>query len=346
MRITKLGIKEKKANVILGAGASRGAACFQSEDIKPPLDFDFFTQMELVSYRDPALKDFLKFVKSEFSVSPMPKMEELFTQLEALDAFHSNLKIAPGPIVKRYKYYLDRYVEMIARYFSLVFVDRAKKHRSCKSHESLAACLHTEDSIISFNYDCLIDEALRRKGGKKWQADKGYKVPISSGKEWSGDAGGPGAPPKASINLLKLHGSLNWNRSAGTGTQAAINLRKDPYEHTPRHKSEVIPPVWNKSVTSDSAFQEIWKEARKELRTGPVMIAIGYSVPLTDLLSQSLIRVSGSERSSSQKLSHLIVVNPSQNDRRRFIDILQGGINSDTVIVELNDLNALNYLLT
>lgn len=346
MRIPGLDIQRKKAVVILGAGASRGASCFQDSLLPPPLDTDFFSLLERVQHRDRDLKQLLEFVKGEFGEVSFPRMEELFTQLEALSEFHENLNITPGPRITRYRRQLNTFVENIARFFRHVFIDSPTGiHRSCDHHDRLAELLHAEDAVITFNYDCLIDDALRRKAGRGWNPGRSYGFEIEA------DAASPwrptnpkGRPAKTPISLLKLHGSLNWDRSAGSEPSQLV-LRQDPYTHRGRTAAEVVPPVWDKTIKEDPVLRHIWKEARRTLPTGPVLLVIGYSVPPTDLLSQALIRVAVSERAENQKLSHLIVVNPDVDARRRLIRLVQGGMNSATSVVEMSTLSELSKLL-
>jgi hypothetical protein len=82
------------------------------------------------------------------------------------------------------------------------------------------------------------------------------------------------------------------------------------------------------------------------LPTGPILIVVGYSVPLTDLLSQALIRVAASERAENQKLSHLIIVNPDSQARSRFTELVRAGLSRETVIVELKSVLELKALLS
>ena len=345
MRIPGLDIKRKKAVVILGAGASRGASCFQNSLLPSPLDTDFFMLLERVQHLDYSLKQLLEFVKAEFGESFFPRMEEFFTQLEALSEFHENLKITRGQRIIRYNQQLGAFVENIARFFRHVFIDSTTgMHRQCDYHDRLAEHLHAGDAVITFNYDCLIDDALRRKAGRGWNPRQSYGFDIAEDAVFQWDPGKhKGRPANTPISLLKLHGSLNWDRSAGDAINQLV-LRQDPYTDQKRAAAEVVPPVWNKTIVQDPVFQLIWKEARRTLPTGPVLLIIGYSVPPTDLLSQALIRIAVSERTMNQKLSHLIVVNPDVEARRRLIHLVQGGMNSKTVIIELEKLSELEKL--
>ena len=44
----------------------------------------------------------------------------------------------------------------------------------CAYHASLVGAVAPRDTIISFNYDCVIDHALRKGGEGKWSAQYGY----------------------------------------------------------------------------------------------------------------------------------------------------------------------------
>lgn len=346
MRIPGLNIRSKKTVVILGAGASRGARCFHDKFLPPPLDTDFFSLIERVQHREPDLKQLLEFVKSEFGEASLPRMEELFTQIEALSEFHENLNITPGPKIKRYRRQLETFVGNIAQYFQRVFIDSSSGlHVTCEHHDRLAELLHAEDAVVTFNYDCLMDNALCRKAGRRWNPARsyGFEVEETATTTWCPQRLN-GRPPRTPIVLLKLHGSLNWDRSGGSAPNQ-LALRDEPYTHSGRAPAEIIPPVWNKSIMQDEVFKHIWKEARRTLRTGPVLIVIGYSVPFTDLLSQALIRVAASDRAQNHKLSHVIVVNPDSHARRRFIHLVQGGMNAGTSVIELNTLSDLSNLL-
>jgi hypothetical protein len=84
MRIPGLKVARKKAVVILSAGASRGASCFRDSINPAPLDADFFSLMERIQHRDVGLPKLLEFVKTEFGEHSFPRMQEMFTQIEAL----------------------------------------------------------------------------------------------------------------------------------------------------------------------------------------------------------------------------------------------------------------------
>ncbi|MEI7899630.1 MAG: hypothetical protein WCK89_05220 [bacterium] len=344
MQIKQLGIPNKQAIIILGAGASRGAKCFEDKLNPAPLDADFFSIMQRVCHYEPELKQFLDFVRSEFGAGSSPGMEEVFTQLEALARFSIDLKIARGRTVTRYVIQLKKFVGTIATFFRHTFCDSSGTPLKCDYHETLAEALNVGDTVISFNYDCIIDAALHAKKNKQsWSASNGYHAKVASGAAaWDG-LGARGRRARHPIKLLKLHGSLNWDRATIANE---LSLRADPYETLSRSDNEIVPPVWNKTIGGDMVFSAIWKEARRMLPKGKIMIVAGYSVPPTDLLTRALIRVSASEREKSEKLSHLLVVNPSVEARAKLIDLVRPALDEKSAVIELTSMRKLAELLS
>lgn len=333
MKIPELGI-QKPANIVLGAGSSRGASCFENAWVASPLDTDFFEQLERLRNTPDgkSLEDLVAFARSEFGSNP-PRMELFFTQIESLSEFHQELNITRGPTIRQYEKVLERFPSDLATVFRTLRRATNLPELTCSYHEVIAAALDTSDTIISFNYDCIFDEALRSRAGKKWDAESGYGTPVDQGADRWHDHTGQGRPAKKTIQLLKVHGSLNWNRT----TEATVSLRLDPYAKETRHPGEIVAPVWNKRVTGDRVLSPIWKAARQALGRGPVLVLIGYSIPDTDLLSQSLLRVATSE--SGKKLSHLIIVNPSPSDRAKTRTVLSKALTEKTNVIEFSYLH-------
>jgi hypothetical protein len=296
MNIPKLGIAYKKGTVILGAGATRGASCFEGKLLTPPLDADFFARVQALDLlkEDAQIQDLLDFVRSEFDPAMGMPMERFFTQVEALDDFHDTARINRGPRVQRYRRILDNYTATLAAIF-----DRLGKHAGitgalrCDYHEALAAMLEhgnnnvPNDVILSFNYDCLMDEALKAKANKRWDAARGYGCNVTAGADAWHNHGGPGPHATFSIQLLKLHGSLNWKRATPAAAQTAppdtIELRVNPYETANRSRLEIVPPVWNKAVGEDPVLTEVWKNARQALICFPKLFTTEVSAPVKAL---------------------------------------------------------------
>jgi hypothetical protein len=101
------------------------------------------------------------------------------------------------------------------------------------------------DTIISFNYDCLIDDALRRHGDEKWHPRWGYRFPLRGYQlTWTELLGStqPRPEPRRTISLLKVHGSLDWQLPEGDETRLRLKQRLHQQRGIPRFT--IIPPVW------------------------------------------------------------------------------------------------------
>ncbi|PJZ23949.1 hypothetical protein CH352_00835 [Leptospira hartskeerlii] len=335
MNIPTLKIKDSKTLIILGAGATRGADCFNGSTIPAPLDNDFFHICQRVAAFDPSLNELLKFVRREFSSTLNVRMEKFFSNIESLDEFYHATKIKAGPQVKRYQKVLSNFPNYIATIFQYLQSLTWDKKLSCIYHEIIVQSLSSDDIIISFNYDCIMDEALKKAGKKKWNPGKGYGTPITAGTEFWKDHSGNGRISSTGIRLLKVHGSLNWERKG-----SLISLREDPYAKLVRNRKELIAPVWNKRISEDDLILQLWKQSRLAIKECQSIILIGYSVPETDLFSQSLLKVSASER--KKPLSNLIVVNPDNAASQRSNTLLgSNSISENTNFYSFNSLKDL-----
>jgi hypothetical protein len=75
------------------------------------------------------------------------------------------------------------------------------------------------------------------------------------------------------INLLKLHGSLNFPHRKKTVTAVTpCDSQNEPL---------LLPPIFNK--LSSNSYQEVWAKALRVLRNAKNLIIVGYSMPKTDI---------------------------------------------------------------
>jgi hypothetical protein len=202
----------------------------------------------------------------------------------------------------------------------------------------VAQALRAGDAVISFNYDCLIDDSLRRWARGIWKADRGYGIAVDSGAtHWSASSR-PGPFPREHLRLLKPHGSLHWSKLRVD--QKTLDLRVDPYAQQAA-RANVIPPTWDKTVLGAWPWKPVWEEASRYLQKVRCLIVVGYSVPPTDLMSQALMKSS----LSSADLRLLVVVNPDPQARARVIDLARSAIRPKTRIIELGALQDFALLL-
>jgi hypothetical protein len=66
------------------------------------------------------------------------------------------------------------------------------------------------EEVISFNYDCLIDETLRRSGAGKWNARYGYGFNLGKlGSNLSSDGSWMRKTPETKEKTIKLYNTAS-----------------------------------------------------------------------------------------------------------------------------------------
>lgn len=303
MEIPSLGLPKRKTLVVLGAGASRGASFVGGNALPPPVDRDFFQILQMSGTgRTRQGRRLLEHVREAYGPSLEVGMETVYSNLEAADTFSAQLKIHPGPTVVRWGRLIEDFNRVVPQLWEETINDEV-----CDHHVALARGLKAIDSVISLNYDCLIDRALCDHAGSRFSADRGgYGVDVGTGgQDWHGTA--PGPVPKGSIELLKLHGSLNW-----VDAKLPLDLRKSIYK--PVAPGVIQAPLANKPVSKEP-FNAVWKAARKSVAAAKRLIFIGYSMPVTDGLVRALMATD-----LPTDLEEVIVVEPDQETRNRHVD--------------------------
>ena len=338
----------KKTVYVFGAGATRGCSFVDTESnpCLPPLDGDFFTQLQRVrsSKHQPLLKEVMKDVVTLFGNNFDVTMETVFTTLEhtirMIKVTGDNRAFKKDELEER----RERLLDAIHVLFEESMCERqggqsTRKQCPCDFHERLVQeHLEPSDRIISFNYDCVLDYALRDKGDGKWNARYGYALPLGRGagnlldghEHWS--AANPPDKDKT-IQLYKLHGSLHFVCSLKS-QKVKSKLKQRPYTRQ-RGKPDftIIPPEWNKSY-DEGVFAKLWTEAATALHGATQLVLIGYSLPPSDLPANALFRTALRKK----KLKGLIIVNPDREARKRIRTVLQLAMNQDSRVLSFNSL--------
>lgn len=303
---------------------------------------DFFTQLQRITTKHtPLARDVMKDVVDLFGANFSLTLEDYFTQLEFLISTAEgmtttgNVKLASELRRKR-----DRLMAALSAVLE-ASTNRAiagGESQGCRYHRRIAASLRAGDHVISFNYDCVIDDALRREGRSRWSAHTGYDFPKRYSVEpkgarfWTPAGTGRLDLPKT-IRLLKLHGSVHWQLPAA-GTSVTLKQRLHQQHGTPRF--DIIPPQWNKSLQTP-IFRHIWRSAFRAIQRADRIAIIGFSFTPTDLHVESLFRLA----LSKTPLRTLVIVNPSAADRERIRRVFASSLaNSGAVVREYNDLAA------
>jgi len=101
------------------------------------------------------------------------------------------------------------------------------------------------------------------------------------------------------IDLLKLHGSLNFSKKKVQKSSTEINLvesLEDPL---------ILPPIFNK--LSNSKGLEPWKIALSKLRKAKNLCIVGYSLPKTDIYMQYFLKAA---IGPNKNLNKIIIFDP------------------------------------
>lgn len=334
--------------VVLGAGATRGAEWVDgSTACLPPLNADFFTQLQRIkaTKHQGVISDVLRDVVGLYGPNFSLTLEQYFTQLETL------IEMTELLYLKNPRYSRERLENMKKRLLNGVSAvleessdvvkgtSRARKS-PCRYHASLVEALSPRDTIVSFNYDCVVDYALKESGIGKWSAQYGYGFAdpqrVLGYEHWHQD----GAPARenASINLLKLHGSLNFFPLPKDGGE--IRLRERPYRQTGNEVYEIIPPEFAKRIKRRE-FEDLWKKAERAVRLASRIVLIGFSFTPTDTHVDSFFRTA---LAGNKNLADLIIVNPNQIDRRRIRSVFATKLSrADVRVIQFENLREFSY---
>ena len=341
----------KNTVFILGAGATRG--CSFVNDMKrqghcvPPLDGDYFTQLQRVSStaHSVRIRRLTEGLVSWFGPNYSLGMEQVFCHLEHAEKMLKHLGKEAGDDYKKVtalKKDLEQSIAIILGE-SLTMVKTGGKGsyelRECMWHDKLVEDLADRgDAFVSFNYDCVIDDSLRRRGHGKWDPHFGYGFKLGPrGQGLSGDEhwkpqGSENLERDQTIKVHKVHGSLHF-----TETGAGVVLKKRPYGNTRAASGDlrfkIIPPESSKSY-DEGSFGHIMKNAYQSLRKATRVVVIGYSLPPSDQHAESLFRF-GIKKNA---LDALVVVNPERAARGRIRSALQNGLKPSTRVLSFDYL--------
>ena len=203
--------------------------------------------------------------------------------------------------------------------------------KPCSHHAALVAALNAKDTIISFNYDCVIDHSLRTSGAGKWSARYGYSFPnpstVNGTEAW--DAANPPTSHNSSVNLLKLHGSLNWFPFS-TKTTDPIRLREKPYKQKGQKLYEIVPPEYVKTVGARPVFPILWSHAELAIRKARTLMFVGFSFTPTDLHVEALFRLALAKPSAQR----VVIVNPEASHRKRIRSIVAPALKGGARVIQ------------
>lgn len=170
-------------------------------------------------------------------------------------------------------------------------------------------------SIISLNWDLLLDEAAKERNKKSWMVP-GVK-PLDQPHDV--DVVDDGA-----ILLAKPHGSLNWwlcKECNQIYADATLSMALDAWEESappcPVERHELQPgfiPPGNLKLDRDSAFGIVWGAAFTAMQRATDVIFVGYSFPEADPQFRTLSRMA---LAANPDLVRIVVVTSPKHGHSR-----------------------------
>jgi hypothetical protein len=343
---------------VLGAGASHGDTLqFHSgypdttsaPPPNPPLTNQFFDADYLHGQPDEVEKDYshlVAHIRSHWGIDgPLGgpswgslSIEEVFTSLALLNEFSpagTNEKAISQLLLND----LNRYVRRS--------IGRSTLFRFGTNTRSLAQHLKPEDSVISFNYDLLMDQELLNNGSSPLQYQNFCAKLLGTdlldvGNSYReiretltdavspGTSSGPTAPPYGLY--VKLHGSLNWfvcpNGSCPRSKSFVVvssvtqclgsSVFGIDFQCNYCHSGLIpflVPPLVQKPVMDIPQLRNIWGNAFALLANASKIVVIGFSFQPSDFYAAWLFRYA----LKYTKHAKVWVVNP-QNSQPEFRD--------------------------
>ncbi len=314
---------------ILGAGSS---AAFETVKGRCPTISEFFiraSQIGLIKrYRELHMSEPLfRFINKEFGIHKPDlyltavNIEDVITRLEEkIERYYEYDQYTIKGQMRRTKksVSLSGTRLQVTTFIGHVLLELTN-NVSSPLHVQLARKLTTDDTVISFNYDLLMDSALEHSG---IFSISDYCIPFKQviEKGLYSDF----VPLPKGIAFLKLHGSLNW--LYGISPYKVVNnlpvpngedifLLKDlnhviepgpmdiagKYEYTENRNNRliyydlhslIVAPRRDKPYASfPKHLIKLWEYASDAVEKADEIILIGYSIPDSDIKSQELFRI-------------------------------------------------------
>lgn len=157
-----------------------------------------------------------------------------------------------------------------------------------------AGALSRQDTIVSFNYDRVVEELL------------GKRLSVAGSEQ-------PDTTPSDAPTLCKMHGSVDWVQQ---GEKLVRNecLALDATGYNPM----IAAPGKNKTdlTSGEGALTPVWDIARTALREASEVNIIGYGMPESDAKARQFF-IDNLRQNATQRLSVRLVLGEPNFRRRR-----------------------------
>ncbi len=325
--------------LILGAGSTRALGNNKPVAKKPPLDADFFEIARLGKVNElNEVSDVLNELVGEYSTSIKQSLERAATYLylKAIDS------PAGSPYHKGFVSFLRLLQVVLASTTNPLKVGKSSLLYRFLLNELKTAETPDNLSVITFNYDLMVERALdeiaSNNGEEIFQLPGCYRLKdITSTTKINGQPQfSNGGNLHEGVEVLKLHGSMNWlsvhtsdepmprtlfapNREIHVADSPNIswNLNWKRNKRKMYMKPIIVPPVSGKRGMMHKGFDRLWDLAGERLRNADRIVVAGYSCPPLDIEARMLLSESLRKNDSKK----LYVIDPSAESAAKFVDI-------------------------
>lgn len=325
-----------KTVMILGAGVPRAAGMHESKEDLPPLDKDFF---DVASAKSPKfcksiVRQSKKLLGESFTKSPL-SLERAVTVLYLKATDSENI----DSHVSGFLHLLGLLNGVLAHTTNNLSTGKESLVYEFVCNELVKAGDPKNLTILTFNYDILLENILEEISNSENNSDAFvfpgcYRLdgnipftPIKETPEFkkiSGEFEG--------IELLKLHGSMNWQSQHTSNNPKpralfrakrplyVMNAKKLPTSLTWQKgrklylKPIITPPVSGKKHVTHSAILPLWKKAANALREADRVIIAGYSCPPMDIEARLLL----GENLNLNTSKRVYVIDPDAHSAAKF----------------------------
>ncbi|WP_373898202.1 SIR2 family protein [Haloimpatiens sp. FM7315] len=318
-------MKNKDNIYILGAGFNQ---CIKGcGGVNPPLSKNFFSTIlkssryldEDYAYKfDSVFRYINKYWKIDLNrlKEDYLDVEECFTflQLQIIEAIENKDKEVVYNLLK-----INNLLKIMFIEFLYGFQDYIKYSDTMKEFGKFV--YNEKATVITFNYDCNLEKAIKCSTGVCVETPLIYDVFFNK----TGNLNRlKNTKSEIDFRILKMHGSLNWfkkiykenNFQDQLGFKEEVILSSEEWwiKYLDSSKEKylldpiIIPPVLYKNY-NQKPIKEIWNSSRKKLTECKNLVIIGYSLSFTDFACKKLLL----EAFKENKLNKLVVVNPNGN---------------------------------
>jgi hypothetical protein len=182
-------------------------------------------------------------------------------------------------------------------------------------YQHWASQLGQEDTIITFNYDLVID----------FLGDS-FSIPLPNEK-----------PEPGKIPVFKVHGSVNWVEDGSSWRRVReFEALTDPAGACPA----IAAPGRSKALNGAPPFPELWAQAEEKLNQSQWVIFLGYRFPPTDALAKQrlldALRKPGGRR--LRRVDTVLGPNVGSDDSHRLSTLLESSRGERRIVDRSNPL--------